>query len=231
MKIFVIHGWTYNLDKWQPLLAELKQHGVEPEMLKVPGLTRASDKIWTIHDYVEWLAGEIGDEPEPVVIGHSNGGRIALNFINKHPDRIKKLILIDSAGIVDKRIYKKVKLKLLYILSKILRPLAKIAPLKKVIYKVIGARDYHDAPDNMKLTMQNMLDADKSLDLSAVKIPTTIIWGRDDTITPLRDGKKMNQIIEDSKLHVIDGARHAPMATHPKQVAEMILEAVGYESI
>lgn len=226
MKVFVIHGWTYNLDKWQPLLSELEQYGVEPVMLKVPGLTAESSKVWTIQGYIAWLDDQIKSESEPIVIGHSNGGRIALAYINKYPNRIRQLILIDSAGIADKRLYKKIKLKVLYVLSKVLKPLSKIKPLQKIVYRVIGARDYQEAPDNMKLTMRNMLDADKRLDLSAVNVPTTIIWGRDDKMTPLHDGQAMNQLIKGSKLHVINGARHAPMSTHPKQVAAIILKTL-----
>jgi pimeloyl-ACP methyl ester carboxylesterase len=76
----------------------------------------------------------------------------------------------------------------------------------------------------MKITMQNMIMADQDLDPSAAKLPVTIIWGRNDGITPLSDGLKLHKAIKGSKLYIIEGARHSPIATHPGEVADIIAE-------
>ncbi len=225
-KVFIVHGWTYNLDKWQAINEVLKSKNIDPVLLKVPGLTEASDQVWDIDGYCNWLKAKLAGEEKPVVIGHSNGGRIALNLSVKEPEVIGQLILVDSAGIVNRGLVKTIKLKVLYVLAKIAKPLKKIKPLRPIVYKLIGARDYMEAPPNMRLTMENMLNADKTFDPSKVKIPTTIIWGRQDGITPLADGQKLHAAISGSSLHIIDGARHAPMATHPEQVASLIEEAL-----
>jgi len=227
VKIFIIHGWAYNLDKWTKLCELLKTSGIEPILLRVPGLTAPSDKVWTISGYEEWLAEQLQGHKSPVVVGHSNGGRIALAYAQNHPGHLRHLILIDSAGVPrDRYLLAKIKLKVLKILAKLGRVFGRIGFVKKVFYKIIGAQDYLQAPPNMKKTMQNMLDADKTIDLSKIDVPVTLIWGEDDTMTPLRDGRVMQQGIKNANLHVVHGARHAPMASHPNQIAQIITDTL-----
>src|ERR1043166_499473 len=98
MKIFIIHGWTYNLDRWTEFCQKLGDTGIELVQMHVPGLTEPSDAVWSIDDYVNWLHQKLAKEPKPIVLGHSNGGRIALAYCQKYPDHFKQLFLIDSAG-------------------------------------------------------------------------------------------------------------------------------------
>ena len=52
-KLYIVHGWTYDLSKWTELVGKLSTSGFEAVQLKVPGLTTKSDKVYTIDDYVE----------------------------------------------------------------------------------------------------------------------------------------------------------------------------------
>ena len=223
-KVYVVHGWTYNLDKWTEFNKLLKDHGVDVVMLKVPGLTAPSNLSYTMDDYVAWLADELKNIKDPVVIGHSNGGRIVLSFIQKYPTKIRQLILIDSAGIANNGGRSRVRLKILKAVAKIGKVFSFIPGLKPLFYKAIGAQDYLNAPENMKITLRNMLAADKLIDLANIKVPTLLIWGRDDQLTPLSGGQELHKGIIGSELRVIDGARHAPNATHPEEVAKIILD-------
>lgn len=225
-KVYILHGWTYSLDKWTGFCEQLRAAGYDPVQLRVPGLTAPSKKVWDIDGYVEWLTQALKDEKHPVVIGHSNGGRIALAYAQKYPDHIEQLILIDSAGVVDNDFIRKAKLKTLRGLSKAGKPLAKIPGVKKVAYKLIGAQDYRDALPNMKQTMQHMLDANKHIKLKQINVPSTLIWGRDDSYTPLSDGQTMANELPHATLHIIDGARHAPFFTHTPQTVKLVVEAL-----
>src|SRR3989338_4234164 len=99
-KIIILHGWAYSTDKWRPFIEELKKSGVKSKMIKIPGLTSPLDQVWNLDDYVEWLKKNLSKEKGKVILlGHSNGGRIALAFSAKYPEKVGKLILIDSAGI------------------------------------------------------------------------------------------------------------------------------------
>ncbi len=226
MKLFILHGWTYNLDTWSEISKELKQLGYEPILLNVPGLTTASNKAWTINDYIDWLDGELKDQDKPIVIGHSNGGRIALAYAQKYPNKFKQLILIDSAGLAHETLLRKTKLGILYVLSKLAKPVSGIKSFRRAFYKVIGARDYYEASPNMRQTMRYMLSADKTLDFSKITVPTTVIWGQNDRITPLKDGQQIAKLLPNAKLRIINDARHAPHATNASQVANIINQAI-----
>ncbi len=224
MKLFIIHGWTYDLKRWTKLCSLLSKSGIDPIQLKVPGLTEPSDKTWTIDEYVEWLHEQLSKETSPVLMGHSNGGRIALAYCQKYPSHFRQLFLIDSAGVPHEGFKQNTKVKILKAGAKTIKVLGAVPGVKKILYRAIGAQDYQNAPPNMKVTMRNMLAADKNLDLGQIKIPAVLIWGKDDTQTPLADGKKMHERIKGSSLHIIKDARHSPFATNPDEVLKIILQ-------
>lgn len=225
-KIYILHGWTYSLDKWQPLIDLLKKNGFNTVLLKVPGLTQESDRIWDIEDYVGWLKKETETSDHLVLIGHSNGGRIALAFSEKYPQKVDHLILIDSAGVYHDELPIRFKRIIFKGMAKVGKKITKSQILKDLLYKVARESDYKNASPQMKQTLVNLLESDKSLKLDKIELSTTIIWGENDKTTPLSDGKMMAQKIRNSKLHIINGARHSPQYTHPQEVAEKILEAL-----
>ncbi|OGH25004.1 MAG: hypothetical protein A3B47_02825 [Candidatus Levybacteria bacterium RIFCSPLOWO2_01_FULL_39_24] len=223
-KIIILHGWTYSLEKWRIFLELLKKRGIEPTMLNVPGLTSKNDKVWTIESYIGWLKEIVDKEKDKVaLIGHSNGGRIAINFAIKYPGKIEKLILIDSAGIYHNELPLALKRAIFKTLAKLGKSLSGSSILKNAFYKLAGENDYKDANPNMKQTMLNLINSDKSLKPGNVQIPTLIFWGKEDKITPLSDGKLMHRLIKNSKLEIIENAHHAPQFTNPKEVINIIV--------
>ena len=216
MKLYIIHGWTYDISPWEQVAGYLKNYGITTELLKVPGLTAPSKKVWTIEQYLDWADANIPDGA--IALGHSNGGRILMNLLIKHPNKLKSLILLDSAGIYE-RSFKRSTLR---IIAKIFAPLKNIRPLRKLFHRFIGASDYDRAPDNMKKTLQNMISSDKRLDPSSITIPTHIIWGTADTTTPLRQGRKLHALIKHSKLIIKKDWPHAPYFKHPAALAKEI---------
>lgn len=230
VKVFIIHGWTFTLDKWTELCDILRNDGLEVVQLHVPGLTEPSSKAWDIDEYVHWLHKHLQGETKPNVIGHSNGGRIALTYASYYPDALGKLILIDSAGIYHGDVFSKTKRGVFKAAAKLGKPLSRVPIAKKVFYKVIGAKDYFVAPEHMKQTMKNMLAADKKLDLTPIKVPVQLIWGERDASTPISDAHKLQKQLQ-APLQIIPGAGHSPHATHPERIAKIITEFIqGYKS-
>ncbi len=217
--LYIIHGWTYTVAPWHKTISLLEKQGLKVEMLHVPGLTTSSKKVWTIEDYVKWADSNIPDGA--VALGHSNGGRILLNLCREKPDKLKHLILLDAAGVYEESS----KRDLSRTLSKKLGFLKKIPGLTKVWHKLTGATDYARAPENMKQTLSNMLDSDKKLDLSKVTVPTSIIWGLADNVTPPRQAEVMHEKIIGSTLDMHAGWTHAPYISHPADLAKAILKA------
>ncbi|MBI2031798.1 MAG: alpha/beta hydrolase [Candidatus Levybacteria bacterium] len=226
-KIFILHGWTYSKDRWNSFLSLLKSKGLNPYLLSIPGLTGEINKPWTIDDYIKWLLQTLKEEEKVILICHSNGGRIALNFVGKYPEKTEELILIDSAGIYHNDIYIKLKRNIFLFFAKVGKKIIPFDIAQKLLYSLTGEKDYFSANQNMKKTMVNLLQSDKSLNLSKTSVPTLIIWGREDDITPLSDGELLNNKIVNSKLFVVNGAKHSPQFTHSEEVVNIITEQLN----
>ncbi|MEO8691840.1 MAG: alpha/beta hydrolase [Candidatus Saccharimonas sp.] len=229
--IYIIHGWTYSTEPWTATVSILRSKGYDVKQLKVPGLTSPSKKVWDIDGYVDWLHGELKGVDQPIVLGHSNGGRIALNYLKRYPDSFRQLILLNAAGInvSDQRI--SLKRRLFKVAAKILKPLKYIPLVRKIAYRIIGGSDYDRAPKNMKLTLQNMLESDARLDLAGIDTPTDILWGKSDSVTPIAQGKKMARLIKNSHFKSFVGWGHAPYITHPNELAGAIVEVLEDEKL
>lgn len=226
-EIYIIHGWTYTIEPWTSVVSILRSKGVTVHQLRVPGLTSQSDMVWDIDGYVEWLKEELEGAEKPIVLGHSNGGRISLNFLKKYPHSFKELILLNSAGINVSNQKVSLKRQVFGCLAKIAKPLKYIPVVRKVIYKVIGGSDYDQAPLNMKKTLNNMLISDTKLDISDIETPTIILWGQKDQITPLAQGHKMADTLPRARLREFGDWAHAPYITHPVELATVILEELN----
>lgn len=218
-KLYIIHGWTYTTAPWTRTIGLLEKKGIKVEMLHVPGLTTPSKKVWTIEDYVKWADRNI--PKGSVALGHSNGGRILLNLCSQKPDKLKHLILLDAAGIYEISNKRDV----VRTLSKRFGFLKNIPGLAKVWHKLTGSTDYARAPENMKKTLSNMLESDRDLDLSKVLVPTSILWGAADTVTPPRQAEMMHERIMNSSLEIFPDWTHAPYLSHPVDLAKAIYAA------
>ena len=219
--LYIIHGWTYSVEPWNKTIKILNDnYKIKVKMLHVPGLTDPSKKVWNIDEYVKWADSLLPEDA--VVLGHSNGGRILLNLLSRQPERVSHLILLDAAGVYEPS----KKRDILRVISQLFAPLKQIKVLRKLLHHIIGAGDYEKAPENMKKTLTNMLDSDRQLDISKVKVKTDILWGELDKITPPRHAQKMHQQIKKSRLKLFSNWTHAPYICDPEGLALAISEVM-----
>lgn len=224
-KILILHGWAYSIEKWEPFVTSLRNNGFNTELLKIPGLTEKLDGVWKIDNYVDWLNRKIGNK-KTILIGHSNGGRILLAFAAKYPEKIKHLILIDSAGIYHDELPIRLKRFIFQSLAGVGKKFTKSDSLRKLLYKLARENDYEKAPTFVRQTMVNLINFDVTESLSKIKIPTLIIWGKEDKTTPPSDGQLMHKLIKESKLHIIKTAKHSPQFTHVDEVTQAITKEI-----
>jgi pimeloyl-ACP methyl ester carboxylesterase len=226
-KVIVLHGWTKTTDKWDPFLGELEKKEIKVIFPKIPGLTEKLGKVWELSDYVKWLNNIVDKEKDKVILaGHSNGGRIALAFANAYPEKVEKLILIDSAGIYHNELPHRIKVFIFKTIAKIGKKITSSKALEDLLYKLAREGDYKKSDPIVKQTMINLLNSNKDLNISQISAPTLIIWGKEDKITPLSDGITINSLIKNSRLEIVSEAKHSPMYTHAKQVAKIIYEYI-----
>ena len=218
--LYIIHGWTYSVEPWKKTLELLNESGVKVKMLNVPGLTAPSKSVWTIKDYMSWADKNIPNGS--IALGHSNGGRILLNLCAEKPDKLKKLILLDSAGVYETSKKRDIMKKI----AKLGAPLKKVPIADKVFHKLTGSMDYYRAPENMKQTLTNMLESDRNLTLAKVTTPTAILWGEDDDVTPPRQAHILKRKLVESTLDIHSGWTHAPYISDPSGLAKAILKEI-----
>lgn len=233
-KIFILHGWTYSTEKWKPFIRALRDEGFDVNLLKIPGLTEKLEEVWNIDNYIDWLdeqvrasgAKKIGNE-KVILLGHSNGGRMSLAYALKYPQKVKHLVLIDSAGIYHNDLSIRLKRFIFEFAAKIGRRITRSETLRKALYKLTRESDYENASPQVKKTMVNLITYDLRNSLNQIKVPTLIIWGKNDKATPLSDGKLIHQLIPNSKMHIIETARHSPQFTHVNEVIKTIVKEVA----
>jgi pimeloyl-ACP methyl ester carboxylesterase len=224
--VYIIHGWTtreQSEERWQPLIQLLKDSGLNVKFLRVPGLLTPLNEVWRLQDYVDWLGVEI-KESRAVLLGHSFGGQIAIRFAAQHPDKVESLILLGNSGIRDRRLLRRIKRIIFFILAKLGKPFAKIDPLRRLFYKSIREVDYLEAPPLLRKTMVNVLHEEVLTDLERIKSPTLIIWGKQDKSVPVKHACLESEKIKGAHLAIIEDGRHSPQFTHASQVAELITE-------
>lgn len=231
--ILILHGWGSGAKNWSRVKELLESQGYKVFVPDLPGFGESSSPIqpWFIDDYVNWVRQYINNSQirsefvEPFfLLGHSFGGSIAIKFAIKHSEKIQKLFLIDCAGIRRKTLKKKI-IKKIAKFFKIFSCLPYYSSIRKVLYKFILRSDYLDIKNSiMKETYQNVINEDISNQFSKIFVPTILIWGKKDKLTPLKDAYYMKNAISGARLEMFPDIFHNPQSENPELLVEKILE-------
>jgi pimeloyl-ACP methyl ester carboxylesterase len=224
-KLFILHGWTYQTATWGAVRTLLTERHIDYEFLLIPGLTDGTNPLWKLEDYVAWLEEKTAPYEKVILWGHSNGGRISLAFTAKHPEKVARLILEDSAGIPPRGM-RKLKRDAFRKLAQILGRFIRFEHLRGVFRKAIRASDYAQATPEMRKTMSNLVAVDLGKILDRITCPALIVWGKGDETTPLMDGELIHRGIKGSRLVVLPDARHSPHITHPKELVDLVVKEI-----
>ena len=191
------------------------------------------DRVYTLDDYADLIKDFIDDLwlKDFILLWHSNGWAIATKLVVKYPDlSVKKLILNNSAGI-RKDTKRTLKRKIFWVISRMIKPIFGLPGMWKVrilFYKAIWWHDYLEAEKNpnKKQTYLNMINSDLQDNFPKIDKDTLLIWGENDTYTPLSDGRKIHNLIKNSKLVIIKDVRHGIHLQKPDELVKVILENV-----
>jgi len=196
----------------------------------LPGFGNALklSKPWTIDDYVAWVNNfcERNNLSQVFLVGHSFGGSIATKFAVKYSQKIKKLILVDSAGIRKKRFKKEVQKAVAHFLNNF-SFLPFYGLVRKIAYRFLFRySDYLLTEGVMKETYLKVIGEDISDVFSHVAVSTLLVWGGKDDITPLRHAQFINKSIQQSQLEIIPGVRHNPHKEAPDILVKKVLDFI-----
>ncbi len=219
-EVLVLHGWGASIDAMGSMLAGLRGvctvHAVD---LPGFGQTGTPPVPWGVAEYAGWTRALLTalDVSRVSIVGHSHGGRVAIHLAAHHPQLVKRLVLVDAAGIRAPRTftwYRRV-------------AMAKLAkhglnrfgsPGRALGRRLVGraaSADYAASRSVMRPTFVRLVNEDLTGLLPRIAAPTLLVWGDQDTDTPLADGQAMERLIPDAGLVVFEGAGHFSYADQP----------------
>lgn len=233
--IILLHGWLCSLDTMKPIADVLQNFKVYNIDLPGFGKSDMPEKPFNTDDFGDFLDGFIKELKieNPILIGHSNGGRTIINYAGRNLGKIKKIILIDSAGIKPKRkLSYYIRVYTFKTLKKILGIFPDVEMFNNIRERVLGkfgSSDYKNSPEILRKTMSIIINEDQTEKLKNIKVPTILLWGENDEDTPINDGKIMEQNIKESSLIEIKGAGHFSYLDSYNQCMEIITEFIKEE--
>ena len=143
----------------------------------------------------------------PILLGHSFGGRVSILYGSRNA--VKKIILVDAAGIKPRRTLNYYIKVYPYKWAKKLMPILmgrQTAQRYLDRYRQkVGSSDYKNLSGTMRGTFIKVVNEDLKKFMPSIQAPTLLIWGELDTATPVKDAKIMNKLIPDSGLVVLKG--------------------------
>ena len=209
--VLLLHGWGGEAASFQPVF-EWLAHSHKVYALDLPGFGKSQvpPTAWNTSNYAQFVIAflEKFRIPKAHFIGHSFGGRISIIVSAEYPEKVDKLILVDSAGIIPPRTAKYHLRVGLAKIGKMLRRCGKYGTLIADAVSVrAGSKDYQNAGD-MRATLVKVVNQDLRSLLPRITASTLLIWGEDDKDTPVSFGQIMEKEIPDAGLVVLKEAGH-----------------------
>ena len=244
--VVLIHGiGDEGAEIWKNLIPELenKYHVVA---LDLPGFARSSKEndLYSPQNYaafINWIVKKYTKGPL-YIIGHSLGGAIALYYAGTYPENLESIIIVDSAGILNRSAFIKNFIniepnKFLDIMN------IPVSAVQNLIIANLESMDkgFKEEPGDSSLSSELLkkklysgdpaktagmvlLNTDFSKIIDKIKVPTLIIWGEKDHISPLRTGRLLEWMLPESDLRIMPGLGHCPMIDQPGNFNKIIID-------
>ncbi len=202
--LFMLHGGGNDWHEWVANVSFFAQHFcVYVPDLPGYGLSESTDVPVTpqwLTQFVRELVDVLGINSAHFM-GHSLGGMIALIFALQYPEKVRKLILVSSAGLGEMGLVGRALLPLLRIMDKLRRQ-------RRGRRHIVGKdRDWE------------FLDK-----LPALKRPVLIIWGKNDIYLSPSIARRAQGLIPDCRLHLIPDCGHAPQREQTEEFHKLVYE-------
>lgn len=235
--IVLVHGFPFSHEMWSPQIASLeKELRVVAYDVRGHGRSDVGDGQYTLELFVDDLVGLLDHLKiqKAVLCGLSMGGYIVLRAIERNPERCLALVLCDTSSQADSNEAK-------------LRRAASIKAIKRE-----GVKPFADAflesafalkarNDKARLLMEEIIESnspsgicgtllalagrtDTTATLPTIKVPTLILVGELDRITPPALSQRMHDEIPSSELHIVANAGHLSNLENPAHFNECLLD-------
>jgi pimeloyl-ACP methyl ester carboxylesterase len=210
--VVLIHGGASDSRDWVSTMATLSHRYslYAPDLIGF-GLSERNQKGYYLSDFREFITGfmeTLGLE-QPVLVGHSFGGRLCLEIALRYPEKVRKLVLVDAAGLGKVSRLGTIVHTAFWVIRKLLR---RPKPQPKFLYK--------EGEDPSWLCVD---------ELPNLKTPTLIIWKRYDIYLPLAIAHRAKELIPGAKLVVLPGYGHAPHGQNKDAFNSHLLDFLDHD--
>jgi pimeloyl-ACP methyl ester carboxylesterase len=225
--LLLLHGLMGALSNWEGVIERFKgEYKVVIPMLPIYDLPLLTTGVKTLAKYVHKFI-KYKEYENIILLGNSLGGHVGLIYVLSHQERVNALVLTGSSGLYEnafggsfpkRESYDFIKEKVQYTFYD---PEIATKELVDEVYEMVN--DRHKVIRILAMA-KSAIRHNMSKDLSKIKIPVALIWGKDDKITPPEVAIEFNQLLPDSELTWIDNCGHAPMMERPKEFNESLVK-------
>lgn len=234
--LVLVHGLAGSAENWLTLVPEFTRNGYKvyaPDLLGY-GRSEQPDVDYSIALEEDILAKFLDSQKleKPDIAGWSMGGWISLKYAADHPDRVHRLVLMDSAGLLFNAVN-----------ASALRPKseAQLAHMMEVLTphpQPIPSFIARDILRNFAINdwvvgraLQSMGTGRDLMDgkMQTANMPVLIIWGKEDMLTPLSVGEGMHRGMPQSVLYVFEGTGHLAPTERAIPVADSVVDFLKAE--
>jgi 3-oxoadipate enol-lactonase len=240
--VVFLHGFPLNRTMWEPQVTALvgEFRCITIDMRGFGGSGRGTPP-YSVDRYADDVAGvldTLGIE-RAVIAGLSMGGYVAFALWRRHRDRVRALVLADTRAVADTVEVVERRRELIEAAEE--KGATAVANMQ--IAGLVGRTtrdkrpDIYDAMHRMiaQASVSGIIGATEALitrpdstpTLSTIDVPTLIIVGEEDVITPLKDARRMQAAIAGSRLEVLKGAGHLSNVERPAAFNTVMTEFLG----
>ncbi len=225
--VLLLHGWGANAAAMRPIFDSLRaDHSVYA--LDFPGFGQSPlpPEAWGVGEYADLVVRFLDSlgVAKTDVVGHSFGGRVGIKLAARWPERVERLVLVDSAG-VPHATPGRAAIRAGLRAGRAILSAPGLGGLRGKAEALardrLGSEDYRSAGP-LRETFLKVISEDLRPNLPEIKAPTLLVWGENDQDTPLADAKVMESSIPDAGLVVLKGAGHFSYLDRPADFARIV---------
>lgn len=218
-KVLLMHGWGCSTKHFEPIVKAMEQE-YRLCVIDFPahGLSSRPPEPWGVSEFTECVKAfvEAVDFAPCDVIAHSFGGRVSIMLAAQYPHLVNRMVLTGCAGLRGEKTPEQQKREAAFKKKKAaLTALSNLPLMNKVCQGLLhalqqkyGSADYNALDDEMKKTFVKVISQDLREYLPAIKASTLLVFGENDTATPLWMGKTLEKEISDAALIVFEKDDH-----------------------
>ena len=241
--VILLHGLGADRGTWIPTVPALapKYHVYAPDLV---GFGQ-SDKplidyrIGTLVDFLDAFYKKLGIS-KATLVGNSMGGWVAMDFALAHPDEVDRLVLVDSAGYSPRRTGgpPPTRAGLAWLNPSTVAEEQHLLALA-LYHKAFSSEEFAERAFRAHLLKNDGYTIDRFIDslvrgedvvdgrLGTIKVPTLIVWGREDRLIPLANAKDLAEDIHGAQTVILDSCGHVPPVDCAEPFNAALLKFLG----